>query len=95
MYGIEIKNFFCTPKGVLIFTPERMVFISYPGFHINEVYGINEHTYEKKVIVSGQFDKVKSLEDGKEYIIDVVFNTVEIREPETQNLVLTIDGLRY
>jgi hypothetical protein len=72
-----------------------MVFISYPGMHINEIYGINDHTYENKVIVSGQFDKVSVLEDGKEYIIDVVFNTVVIKEPETQNIVLTIDGLRY
>jgi hypothetical protein len=95
MYGRELKEFFKTPKGDHIFSQNKMVFIPYPEMNIKEVYGVNENTFEKKVIVSGQFDKIKSLEDGKEYIIDVVFNSVVIKEPNTGEPVVIIDGLRY
>jgi len=95
LYGIEIKNFFSTPRGVLIFDSKKMVFIPYPGMEINEIYGENECTYEKKIIVSGQFDKVKELQDTREYIVDVQFNSVIFRDSETREPVLIIDGLRY
>ena len=95
LYGREIKNFFKTPRGVLIYDPKKIVFIPYPGMEIQTIYGENENTCDKKIIVSGQFDKVKQLEDGKEYIMEVVFNSVIFREPETYNMVLVIDGLRY
>jgi len=95
LYGIEIKNFFKTSRGVLIYDPKKIVFIPYPGMEIQEIYGENEDACDKKVIVSGQFDKVKQLEDGKEYIMEVVFNSVVFRNPETYEIVLIIDGLRY
>jgi len=95
LYGKEIKNFFSTPRGVLIFDTKRMVFIPYPGMEIKQIYGENECTYDKKIIVSGQFDKVKTLDDTKEYIVDVQFNSVIFRDAETSEPVLIIDGLRY
>ena len=95
LYGRQIKNFFITPKGVLIYDQKKVVFITYPGMEIKTIYGENEDACDQKVIVSGQFDKVKALEDGKEYVMEVVFNSVVFRVPETYEPVLIIDGLRY
>ena len=93
MTGKQIKRFFRSKSGVLVFEGYQMKFVSYPNLKIYIYSNIKETPTPKTILISNSFNLVKRLEDNKTYDVNMDLVFLTFKDCETGKIVLKIDGI--
>jgi len=95
MTGKQIKRFFRTKQGVVVFEGYTIRFVSMPGLKTHIYNDMNENPIPRIVLITTALGEVKRLQDNKTY--DVVVDTfgLSFKDVETGKVELEIPGITY
>jgi len=95
MTGKQIKRFFRTKQGVVVFEGYTIRFVSIPGLKTNIYSDLNAEPTEKRILITTGLRQVKKLDNNKTYDVEVGMWSLTFKDIETGKVELEITGIRY